>query len=212
LFLFFVILFVLIFSFCVIYFVSLSNDFILFHPILQFMFHLSDFYTFCFGGHRSPSAFDLGACQQVFSQLLDLSIMDQDVITSCSTGVPALAQAHFPDCTFFWAGAADYSGLGRAAFAARAAAMIQYLSKQVQPLFICFPLVACPLGLRPRRSWQSCGSGSWSEVALSIGLQVPTLVFLPSGVLPPSFLGAWSEVAAAPGGLWWFCTPPSVLF
>jgi len=74
------------------------------------------------------------------------------------------------------------------------------LAASPAPLWVCFPGGGCPAGVVPRRSWVSGGSGSWSECALAAGLNVPVLVFLPAGVVPPSGWGSWSGLGCG----WWF--------
>lgn len=91
----------------------------------------------------------------------------------------------------------------RAALAARAAACCRLLAAAPAPLAVCWPSRPAPAGLGPARSWVSCGSGSWSELALCAGLGAAVAVFLPAGALPPASWGAWSPVVAGPlAGAW----------
>lgn len=165
--------------------------------------HPPHFQSFGMGGARRPSSFAIGAAWEVVSGWYRAGVPASSVFTSCGTGAPALAAALFPECRFF--AASEFAELGRAAFAARAAAMIRALAAAPAPLWVCFPECGCPVSLLPCRSWPSgSGSGSWKESALACGLGVPLLLFLPAGVLPPSSWGLWCEVAQRPGGCFWY--------
>lgn len=165
------------------------------------MIQVSSFRTFGFGGSRSGSAGCLAACAQFAAQVP----AGAQVVTTCGRGAPAVIRAAFPAAQVFTA--SQFSGIGRAAFAARAAAMVRSLAGSPSPLFVCFPGCPCPASLRrPGRSWQSSGSGSWSECAMCAGLGVPVAVFLPAGVQPPASWGSWS-----PAGAGWFLFSPPTL-
>ena len=172
------------------------------------MFNISLYSTFGVGGSRTPSAHCSGAAGRFIAELLRCGVPPSSVLTSCGSGAPSLCAASFPGCEVFRA--SDFPGLGRAAFAARAAAMVRALAASPSPLWACFPGRGCPPGLRPVRSWVSCGSGSWSESALAAGLGVPVLAFLRAGQLPPPSFGTWSPVCVSPGGVWWHLPPPSL--
>ena len=67
---------------------------------------------------------------------------------------------------------------GRGALPARAAAALRALAAAPAPVLLAWPNRSCPPSLSgPSRSWSSCGSGSWSEVALALGLGVPVVLF-----------------------------------
>ncbi|WP_144439403.1 hypothetical protein [Geminocystis sp. NIES-3709] len=70
-----------------------------------------------------------------------------------------------------------------------------------------FPSGVCPSGVVPARSWRSGSfpSGSWSSLALAVGLDMPCLVWLPSGVVAPSWL---CPVGLSFGGGRWFASLP----
>ena len=175
--------------------------------------HPPHFQSFGVGGARRPSAFSMSSAWELVSGWYRSGVSASSVLTSCGSGAPALARAMFPECRLF--SASEFAGLGRAAFAVRAAALVRVLAASPSPLWVCFPEVACPASLRPGRSWSSgAGSGSWQETALAFGLGVPVLVFLPCGVMPPSSWGSsfWVEVAQRPGGCWWYLGPNQVLF
>jgi len=160
------------------------------------MFSPSSFRSFGFGGSRSGSAACLAAC----SAFLPRVPAGAPVFVSCASGASALVRAAFPSASVFRA--SQFSGLGSAAFAARAAALVRALAASPSPLFVCFPGCACPASLLPSRSWRGGGSGSWSECSLAFGLGVPVLVFLPPGVSPPSSWGSWQSLGSG-----WFFLP-----
>lgn len=162
------------------------------------MIQLSSFHTFGFGGSRSGSPACLAACTQFAAQVP----AGAQVVTTCGRGAPAVIRAAFPAAQVHTA--AQFTGIGRAAFAARAAAMVRSIAGSPSPLFVCFPGCPCPASLRPGRSWQSSGSGSWSECAMCAGLGVPVLVFLPAAIQPPPGWGSWQ-----PAGTGWFLLSPS---
>lgn len=169
---------------------------------LVVMFPLSRFASFGFGGSRSGSPSCLAAAASFCGRVP----AGAPVFTSCASGASAVARAAFPAASVF--SASQFSGLGSAAFAARAAAMVRALAGSPSPLFVCFPGCPCPPSLSPARSWRGGGSGSWSECALAFGLGVPVLAFLPAGVQPPASWGAWSVV----GGGWFFLPVAPSLF
>lgn len=163
-----------------------------------------------FGGCRVPSSFCLPVAWSCVSVLLGSS--PSSVFVSCGSGVPALvagafglgvgAPSFFSRCAF----------PGPAPLPRRAAALCRGLAAAPSPLFVCCPVVAPPAavsGAARRRSWVSCGSGSWSECSLSRGLGVPVLLFLPSGVLPPAAWGC-SLLGVSGGGSWFLAPAPVV--
>lgn len=118
------------------------------------------------------------------------------VFTTCGRGAPAAA-AGVPGARVWRVSSPQFTPLPvRARFAARASAFVRALAAAPAPVLLAWPSCPAPAGLRAGlRSWQSCGSGTWSEVALAFGLGVPVVVF---GQQPPpsfgpavSFLGGW---------------------
>ena len=172
---------------------------------------LRPFSSFGVGGARSGgSPFCLPAAVALLEQV---AACGGSVLTSCCSGVPAFTVMRFPTAQVFRA--SDLSSLPRpAALAARAVALVRAVAAAPASLWICFPGVECPpiAAVSLSRSWSASGSGSWSECRLAAGLGVPVLVFLPSGIYPPLAWGAWSSLAASPGGLWWFLPSPPSLF
>lgn len=125
------------------------------------------------------------------------------VLATCASGPSRLALA-----------AAGSAGVcfpvqfpGRAGFASRAQAFIRSLASHPRPLLVSFPSRPCPPACHPSRSWCSCGSGTWSETALAVGLSVPVVLFLPPGVHPPGW-GAFSFVSSGLFAGGWVLFPP----
>lgn len=123
-------------------------------------------------------------------------------VASAAGGVSAAVGAAVPGAVVF---SPSFSGPG--ALAARASAFVRALAAAPSPLLVLAPCSPCPAGLLPARSWVACGSGSWSEAALSFGLGCPVFVVgLPLAALP-----AWA--APLPGRLagvaGFFLVPPA---
>ncbi len=125
------------------------------------------------------------------------------VFATCGRGVPSLAAA-VPGCSVF--SRAQFAALPvRAQFAARAAAFVRSLAAAPDPLLLAWPGCPIPCHLSwSSRSWQSCGSGSWSEIGLAVGYGVPVVVF---GVGQPSPAGSVVSVAGLTG---WLVSLPAV--
>ena len=160
---------------------------------------LSQFSSFGFVGRRSGVGV---AAAAAVVQALPPSAA---VFATCGRGVPAVAAA-VPGAFVFQASSPPWSALPpRRRFAARAAAFVRGLAAAPAPLLLAWP--GCPLPWHlswSRRSWQSCGSGSWSEVALAVGLGAPVVVFGVGQLSPAArpvvvagFSGWLLELAAA---------------
>ena len=114
------------------------------------------------------------------------------VLVGCAPGADAAARAGAPAAQLFRASAWRARGLPwPAALAARSVAFVRALSA-AGGVLVSAPGRPCPAGLLPGRSWRSCGSGSWSTLALAAGLAVPLVLFLPPAVSPPAAWGPWS--------------------
>lgn len=131
------------------------------------------------------------------------------VLASCGSGAPAAALAAAGAAgRLFSVAAPQFAALPfPARLAARAAAFVRALAASPAPVLLCWPGCPAPAGLLPGRSWQSCGSGSWSELALAVGLAVPVVVFLPPGVQPPAGWGVWSVAVVGPFAGGWSLRP-----
>jgi hypothetical protein len=94
-------------------------------------------------------------------------------------------------------------GVGRGSFARRSAALVSAVAASGSGCgLVAFVSSACPACLFPSALASRCfggfGSGSWSSVALAIGLGVPVVVFPCAGsgvsassLLPVSWSGSW---------------------
>jgi len=97
---------------------------------------------------------------------------------------------------------------GRGALPARAAASLRALAAAPAPVLLAWPGRSCPASLSgPSRSWSSCGSGSWSEIALALGLGVPVLLF--SAPAPPWAAASRSWSSGPLAGALLLSPPPS---
>lgn len=145
---------------------------------------------FC-GSRSLPSCW----ASQVGQVVQGVQALGQRVAVGCARGADQLARqaAHHP--LVFQASA---FGSGRGAFAARSSAMVRVVSGSGPGSALAgFVLAPCPPGIAPARSWRSGRppSGSWSALALAVGLGVPVTVWCGSSLCGSAFLPAW-------GGSW----------
>lgn len=158
-----------------------------------------------FSGSRSPSPLSSAAV----SAALVLAPLSARVCVGCARGVDAAVRASVPGASVFAVSSGRW-GAGRGAFAARSVACVRAVAAAGSGgLWLSFPSGACPAGLSPSSSSSRCfsgsGSGSWASLALAVGLGVPSLLFLPGGLCPPSGWG----FAPLPGCPGWFFFPGS---
>lgn len=133
------------------------------------------------------------------------------VVVGCAAGVDAVVRLACPSARVFSVASGAF-GSGRGAFAARSTACVQAVAAAGSAgLWVSFPSGACPAGLLPSASSSRCfsgsGSGTWASLALAVGLAVPSLVFLPTGVVSPAGWGL-KPVAGSPE--WFSFSPASV--
>ncbi len=126
------------------------------------------------------------------------------VYTTCGTGAAAAARACAPTAIVF-----SRTFAGHGALPARATRFVRALAVAPAPVLICWPGRSCPMGLLPDSRWQPCGSGSWSELALAVGLDVPVRIFLPPMCSPPLAWGNWTVVDAGSLSGAWALRPPA---
>ena len=145
-------------------------------------------------GSRAPSPRSASACRWALRQLA----LSASVVTGCALGIDSIARNACPSASVIRASA---FGSGRGALAARSVAVVRAVAAGgPSALWLAFPSGPCPPGLVPSRQSSACfsghGSGTWASLALAVGLGVPALVFLPSGVAAPpaSGPGAWPLV------------------
>jgi hypothetical protein len=132
------------------------------------------------------------------------------VVTGCMSGIDRVARSLVPGAVVFQA---SRFGRGRGRFARRSIAAVRRVAASGRAgggpgmaLWVSAPGRACPRGLAPSASPSACfagfGSGSWASLALALGLGVRALVWLPSGVAPPSGWGL-SLLCRGRSGAWW---------
>jgi hypothetical protein len=158
-----------------------------------------------FSGSRSPSRGAVAA----LSELLPLVPSLCRVSVGCARGVDALVRAYFrssPSLLVFSVASGRF-GSGRSAFARRSVACVRSVARGDRGLLVAFPSSpVCPAGVRPSRSFNGEGSGTWGSVALALGRGRRVLLWLPSGSLPPVWSGvSWSCAGAllTCSGCWW---------
>lgn len=147
-----------------------------------------------FCGSRSLPARFAGQVAAVVSAVAE----GGPVAVGCAAGADALVRAACPSAAVFRASA---FGSGRGAFAARSAALVRAVVASPSPLLVGFVASASPAGVVPSSSWRSGRppSGSWSSLALGIGLGCAvSLVWCASG---PARLPVWAGGAWAAGSL-----------
>ena len=149
-------------------------------------------------GSRAPSPVSASVCRWAVGQLAP----GASVVTGCAAGIDRVVRLARPSASVIEASA---FGAGRGALAARSVAVVRAVAAGgPSALWLAFPSGPCPPGLVPSRQPSACfsghGSGTWASLALAVGLGVPALVFLPSGVAAPpaSGAGAW-PLAPVPG-------------
>lgn len=152
------------------------------------------FQSFGFCGSRFLSRACWSTCRTLAAAVAGFG---GEVLTGCAPGADAAARAGAgPACQVFYA-----SGASRSALARRSKAMVQALSRALDPVLVCFAQRPCPAVLRPSASSSACfcgtGSGTWASAALAAGLGVPVVVFsFPASLLPQWPGGCWSPVAS----------------
>lgn len=158
-----------------------------------------------FGGSRS-----LGPAwaRLVGRVVLAVSRAGRDVAVCSGAGASAFVRSVCPSAVVF---SPSFSGCG--ALPARASACVRSCAVAGPGSgWVAFVSGPCPAGVVPARSWRSGrpASGSWSEIALAVGLGLPVVVFwCASGAAAlPVWGGSW---APAGRGVWasgWRYTPP----
>lgn len=120
------------------------------------------------------------------------------VLVGCARGADAAARAGAPDAIVFRAASSAPRDL-----VARSIQMVSVLSGSPSPLLVALPGRPCPAGVRVAARWQSCGSGSWSTIALALGRGCPVYVI---GAYWPAAWPVLATSAPAPlpaGALLW---------
>jgi hypothetical protein len=156
-----------------------------------------DLVTVSFSGSRHLSGAGLAALTSLFP----LVPAGCRVGVGCATGADAAVRAAFTRSTVFTVGSGQF-GTGRAAFAWRSVAVIEFILPVGGLLVVVPSSVSPPLGVAPSRSFRGCGSGSWGSAALALGIGRRVLLWLPVGAVPPVWASvAWSAVGGGKCGL-----------
>lgn len=135
------------------------------------------------------------------------------VSVGCARGVDSSVRSFFAGSSsllVFSASSPRFCGGGGvvAALARRSAACVRSVAPGASGLLVVAPSGACPLGVRPSRSFRGGGSGSWGSAALAAGLGRRVLLFSPVGV-PVWAGGSWVPVSGAFGWFSWVPAAPS---
>ena len=157
-----------------------------------------------FSGSRCPSSAAVAALGSVLSAVPRSRCR---VSVGCARGVDLSVRSAFAgsrSLLVFSAAAPRFARAGAVgALVLRSAACVQSVAPGSRGLLVVVPSGACPAGVRPSRSFCGCGSGSWGSAALAVGLGRRVVVWLPAGVVPPSWCGfSWSSL----GSGWWLCS------
>ena len=149
-----------------------------------------------FGGSRSLSPAWAGLVGRV---VVAVARAGRGVAVCSGAGASALVRQAWQAALVF-----SPSFAGRGALPARASACVRACAAAGPgSAWVAFVSGPCPTGVMPARAWRSGrpASGSWSEVALAVGLGLPVVVFwcAPGSAVLPSWGGAW---APAGRGVW----------
>jgi hypothetical protein len=149
-----------------------------------------------FGGSRSLGSSWAGVVGRV---VLAVSRAGRGVAVCSGAGASAFVRSACLSAVVF-----SPSFSGRGALPARASACVRACaSAGPGSAWVAFVTGPCPAGVFPARTWRSGrpASGSWSEIALAVGLGLPVVVFwcAPGSAALPSWGGAW---APAGRGVW----------
>lgn len=163
-----------------------------------------------FAGSRRASA----ASRASAARLAGLaSAAGLPVFSSCAPGLCAAAVAAAPRARVFRAASGPWAALPPGPrLAARASAFVRALAASgPSPVLLCWPGRACPVPApAARRSWSSCGSGSWSELALAVGLGCSAVCFSPPGPAVAGW-GGWVALSGPLAGGWLLPAPARLL-
>jgi hypothetical protein len=159
-----------------------------------------------FGGSRSLGPAWAGLVGRV---VLAVSRAGRGVAVCSGAGASAFVRSAFPSAVVF-----SPSFAGRGALPARASACVRACATAGPGSgWVAFVAGPCPAGIVPARLWRSGrpASGSWSEIALAVGLGLPVVVFwcAPCAPMLPAWGGSW---VPAGRGVWasgWRFVPPA---
>ena len=126
------------------------------------------------------------------------------VIVGCAGGVDGIVRVLVPKAEVFYFGTYYKDGISAAAaMAIRSTEVVKELNGG---LLIAAPAAGqvCPASVVPAKSWKSGKSGTWSSIALALGLGSPVLLFLTSSdQIPPWMQGKFETIATVKdSGTW----------
>lgn len=151
-------------------------------------------------GSRTPGPFSLAA----LVSLAACVPASASVLVGDASGIDTSAVRYLPRASVFQVGAyGSPHAPFRAQLAARSIACVQACAA-AGGVWCAFPARPAPAGLAPSSRPAVCfggfGSGTWSSLALALGLGLPAVMF--SALPPPR---GWGLLPAAPG---WFVAAP----
>ncbi len=159
-----------------------------------------------FGGSRSLGSAWSGLVGRV---VVAVARAGRGVAVCSGAGASALVRQAWPTALIF-----SPSFSGRSALPARASAYVKACaSAGPGSAWVAFVAGPCPAGIVPARSWRSGrpASGSWSEIALAVGLGLPVVVFwcASGSAVLPSWGGSWVPAGRGVWALGWRYAPPA---
>lgn len=149
-----------------------------------------------FGGSRSLGAAWAGLVGRV---VLAVARAGRGVAVCSGAGASAFVRSACPSAVVF---SPSFDGPG--SLPARASACVRScVASGPGSAWVAFVTGPCPAGVAPASAWRAGrpASGSWSEVALAVGLGLPVVVFwcAPGAPVLPAWGGSW---VLAGDGVW----------
>jgi hypothetical protein len=157
---------------------------------------IADFDYVGFSGSRH------GAPHKLIHSAISKAHEGATICVGCATGVDEQVRLEVGDnASLRVFRAAEYPGATYPQkLANRSAALVKFLHENDGCLF-ALPMKACPNGLFPCTQWKSAkGSGTWGTIALAVGLGLPTMLWLPNGIQPPT---DWNGRLDRMSNNWW---------
>ena len=161
-----------------------------------------------FSGSRSPSP----AASAALSSLLPLVPAGVRVSVGCARGVDSAVSSWFRSSAslLLFSVASGRFGSGRSAFARRSSRCVLSVASGSRGLLVALPSSPVPPAVvAPSCSFRGGGSGTWGSVAFALGRGRRVLLWLPSGVRHPLWVGvSWSSAGSLGStGCWWLGVP-----
>jgi hypothetical protein len=159
---------------------------------------IADFDCVGFSGSRH------GAPDRIIGMAISKIAPSAIVCVGCAVGVDEQVRRRVDADRLKVFRASDYPGQSYPhKLANRSSAMVQHLSES-DGCLIAFPMAECPNGVIPCQQWRSAkGSGTWGTIALSVGLGIPTMIWLPTDIAAPE----WGDRLEQINRNWWLSLP-----